>query len=131
MTASNQRTSGIRNDPLRGSIGDFLKEKVHPESDLSFVSAYFTIHAYAALRDSASVNPRPIRRCADGSKMDKYNDLLARAVNVIVHTFRKRTAAGLQTGRDFIIPDKREQAAGSKDFELIPWFAIRSEETDG
>ncbi|MEY4529818.1 MAG: hypothetical protein RLZZ156_539 [Deinococcota bacterium] len=34
----------------RGSVGAFLKEKIHPEVTLSFVSAYFTIYAYNALK---------------------------------------------------------------------------------
>jgi len=54
-----------------------------------------------------------------GAKMDAYSGLLNKAINAIVHTFQKRTAAGLQSGRDFVIPDKREQATGSADFELV------------
>lgn len=42
--------SSIRdNRPARGAVGDFLKSEIQPGSDLSFVSAYFTVHAYAAL----------------------------------------------------------------------------------
>ncbi|MCZ2153560.1 MAG: phospholipase D-like domain-containing protein [Bryobacterales bacterium] len=43
--------SGIRDnrDP-RGSVGDYLREKIQPGSKLSVVSAYFTIYAYEALR---------------------------------------------------------------------------------
>jgi hypothetical protein len=44
---------------------------------------------------------------------------------------QKRTAAGLQSGRDFVIPDKQEQATESSDFELITWLVIKSGETDG
>jgi len=51
MTSSSLRTSGIWDNHHRGSIGDFLKEKILQGSDLSFVSAYFTIYAYAALKD--------------------------------------------------------------------------------
>jgi superfamily II DNA or RNA helicase len=43
-------TSGIRDNYLHGSAGDFIKKSLVPESKLSFVSAYFTIHAFAALR---------------------------------------------------------------------------------
>ncbi len=50
MTSSIQRTSGIRDNHHRGSIGEFLKEKILQDSNLSFVSAYFTIYAYAALK---------------------------------------------------------------------------------
>jgi len=51
MTSSTLKTSGIRDNHHRGSIGDFLKEKILQGSDLSFVSAYFTIYAYATLKD--------------------------------------------------------------------------------
>ncbi|MCH8217521.1 MAG: hypothetical protein IH892_12225, partial [Planctomycetes bacterium] len=37
--------SGIRDNHNRGKIGDFLKEKIKPDSKLSFVSAFFTIYA--------------------------------------------------------------------------------------
>ena len=51
MASSSLNISGIRDNHHRGSSGDFLKEKVLQGSDLSFVSAYFTIYAYAALKD--------------------------------------------------------------------------------
>lgn len=39
--------SGIRdNRPARGTVASFLKEKIRLDSELSFVSAYFTIYAY-------------------------------------------------------------------------------------
>ena len=50
MTSSSLRTSGIWDNHHRGSIGEFLKEKILRGSDLSFVSAYFTIYAYSALK---------------------------------------------------------------------------------
>lgn len=37
------------NRSTRGTVGEFLKSGIQPESALSFVSAYFTVHAYAAL----------------------------------------------------------------------------------
>ena len=43
--------SGIRDNYFHGKAGDFLREVIAPESKLSFVSAYFTIHAYDALRE--------------------------------------------------------------------------------
>jgi len=51
VTSSSLRTSGIWDNHHRGTIGDFLKEKILQGSDLSFVSAYFTIYAYAALKE--------------------------------------------------------------------------------
>ena len=35
----------------RGAVADFLKATIHSGSQLSVVSAYFTIYAYDALRE--------------------------------------------------------------------------------
>lgn len=43
--------SGIRDNYIRGSVGDFLRDKVASNSKLSVVSAYFTIYAYDQLKD--------------------------------------------------------------------------------
>ncbi len=43
--------SGIRDNLKRGTVGDFLKEKIKKGSTLSIVSAYFTIYAFEALKD--------------------------------------------------------------------------------
>ena len=43
--------SGLRDNHTRGSVADFLKAKIRTESELSVVSAYFTIYAYDALKD--------------------------------------------------------------------------------
>lgn len=45
-----QSQSGIRDNLSRGSVGDFLKEKVKAGSKLSVVSAYFTIYAFECLK---------------------------------------------------------------------------------
>ena len=66
------------------------------------------------------------RETGDGEDMKKYSDLLTRAIHAIVRTFQKKTAAGLQSGRNFVIPDKQEQATGASDFELITWLVIKS-----
>ncbi len=44
--------SGIRDNFLGKTVGDFLKDKIEDGSSLSFVSAYFTIYAYHALKES-------------------------------------------------------------------------------
>lgn len=38
------------NRPARGSVGEFLRSKIEPETKLSFVSAYFTVNAFDALK---------------------------------------------------------------------------------
>jgi SNF2 family DNA or RNA helicase len=42
--------SGLRDNHRRGKVGDFLDAKICDSAKLSFVSAYFTLHAYHALR---------------------------------------------------------------------------------
>lgn len=42
--------TGIRDNYLRGKVGDFLREIIRAGSELSVVSAYFTIYAYEALK---------------------------------------------------------------------------------
>ncbi len=43
--------SGIHDNYYRRSVGEFLKTKIRKDADLSFVSAYFTIYAFEALKD--------------------------------------------------------------------------------
>ncbi len=61
----------------------------------------------------------------NGADMSKYDRLLKKAVDSIVRTFQKRTAGGLQSGRDFVIPDKPRQVSGADDFELVTWLVIK------
>jgi len=51
---SDPSSSSIRDNFRRGIVGDFLRAKVQEGSQLSFVSAYFTIYAYQALQRELS-----------------------------------------------------------------------------
>ena len=62
----------------------------------------------------------------NGSDMGAYGKLLERAVDSIASTFRKRVAGGLQSGRDFVIPDQQAQAQETTDFDLITWLVIKA-----
>lgn len=44
-------TSSIKDNHSHGSVGDFLREKIKAGTDLSVVSAFFTIYAYEALKN--------------------------------------------------------------------------------
>jgi SNF2 family DNA or RNA helicase len=44
-------TSGIRDNHTRGIVADFLRSHIKGGSQLSIVSAFFTIYAYEALKD--------------------------------------------------------------------------------
>ena len=62
----------------------------------------------------------------NGSDMSLYNKLLDAAVESIARTFQRRVAAGLQSSRDFVIPNQQEQARETTDFELITWLVIKA-----
>lgn len=42
--------SGIRDNYVRGTVADFLKVNIGDDSRLAVMSAFFTLHAYAALK---------------------------------------------------------------------------------
>jgi len=45
-------TSVIRDNHSHGSVGEFLRQNITPNADISIVSAYFTIYAYHHLKSS-------------------------------------------------------------------------------
>ena len=51
MTSPQILASGIRDNRERGSVGDYLKKHIQTNSQLSIVSAYFTIYAFSHLKD--------------------------------------------------------------------------------
>jgi hypothetical protein len=44
--------SSIRDNHAHGTVGDFLKQAILSNSEVSIVSAYFTIYAYHQLKDN-------------------------------------------------------------------------------
>ena len=48
------KNSGIRDNHYFGKVGDFLNEKIQSHANLRFVSAYFSIFRFEALRESLS-----------------------------------------------------------------------------
>jgi len=45
----------------------------------------------------------------------------------IAKACQKPVAAGLQSGRHFGIPDQREQARETTDFELVAWLVLKTQ----
>lgn len=60
------------------------------------------------------------------ANMSLYNKLLKASVGSIARTFQKRVASGLQSDRDFVIPDQQDQARYTADYELITWLVIKT-----
>ena len=60
-----------------------------------------------------------------GADMKVYDVLLKHAVNSIAATFRNRAAAGLQSGRGFVLPNHQDQVHEKTDLELVTWLVIK------
>ena len=89
------------NRPARGSVGEFLRSQIAPETKLSFVSAYFTVNAYDALKpelDSADSlrflfgEPSFISEI-DSDKHAKKNFRLTEDGLELAHSLAQRPAA--------------------------------------
>ena len=111
--------SGIKDNRGRGSVGEYLTEKILPGSKLLAVSAYFTIYAYEALCRLFD------EQTNNGNNMKHYNELLKNTVDAIVNTFKKKTIHHLLSGRNAILPDQQSQVSETTDFELITWLVIK------
>ena len=60
-----------------------------------------------------------------GQAMDLYNELLAKAVESIERTFRKRAVGQLTGGRGGVLVDQGKQVTQATDFDLITWLVIQ------
>jgi|GEM_PF-2096812 len=130
-------TSGLRDNHSRGKAGDFLRENIVSGSELSFVSAYFTVHAYQALRDeleSASKlrflfgEPSFIRSIEKDGKQSRQFQLADQGLTLANQLSQKKLAqmdAKLLLSRDALLPTRQEQATEDSQFELVTWLVIK------
>ena len=57
--------------------------------------------------------------------MDKYVELLKKAVTEIVHVFRRRGDHRLTTDRSAVIIPRENQINDLESFELVTWLIVR------
>jgi len=93
--------SGIRDNYLHGSAGDFVIKSIVPDAKLSFVSAYFTIHAFDALRKELESiqslrflfgEPRFVRRLDRETKQSRQYNLLEQRLSLGNQLIQRRLA---------------------------------------
>ncbi|HEV8718785.1 MAG TPA: hypothetical protein VGX03_38945 [Candidatus Binatia bacterium] len=58
----------------------------------------------------------------NGADMTRYSELLQKAVESIVHTFKKRALTGLLSGRGGVLVEAGKQVTSTSDFHLITWL---------
>ncbi|MDP2267725.1 MAG: ATP-dependent helicase, partial [Deltaproteobacteria bacterium] len=64
----------------------------------------------------------------DGADMRHYDGLIQKALASIVHTFRRRAATVLLSGRGGILPTASETPDRDQgEFELVTWLVIRQD----
>jgi SNF2 family DNA or RNA helicase len=69
------------------------------------------------------------QRTQDGTDMSHHDDLLRKALASIKHTFQRRSAASLLSGRGALLPTANESpTSSSDDFDLVTWLAIQQPE---
>lgn len=61
-----------------------------------------------------------------GTNMQAYDVLLQKAMASIAATFRKRAAAGLQSGRSFVLPNTQEPVHDKTNLALVTWLVIQT-----
>jgi hypothetical protein len=64
----------------------------------------------------------------NGNDMDKYSELLKKAVAAIVSQFGKKSLSNLFAGRGGKLPDASARVKGPNDFEIVTWLIIKDGE---
>lgn len=105
---------------------------VHDDGTVRFSFAQ-PKEAMLMLRDLAAGEPSAFdklgdafdQRTQDGADMSLYDRLLSRALASIEHTFKRRAAAALLSGRDASLPHSGEVPTSDGDsFDLVTWLVI-------
>ena len=69
------------------------------------------------------------QRTTDGADMSHYDGLLRKALASIEHTFQRRAAASLLSGRGALLPiDAEVPKSNGDDFDLVTWLVILQSE---
>ena len=69
------------------------------------------------------------RGTKDGGDMSHYDGLLRKVLNSIEHTFQRRAAASLLSGRNGLLPTTAETPESKgDDFDLVTWLVILQSE---
>ena len=61
----------------------------------------------------------------NGKDMEKYNQLLEKAIRSCARSFQKRAIGNLLSGRGGVLPKREKQVDDKTDFELITWLVIK------
>ena len=64
---------------------------------------------------------------SSGYDMEKYDNLLEKAIHEITKTFKKRSIGALISSRSGRLPTQSQQVKSADDFELITWLIIKEQ----
>ena len=79
------------------------------------------IHPYNALCDQFDTETK------QGNDMHIVDDMLKKALQSIIKTFRRRAAASAGSGRTALFPKKEDQVSEDSEFDLVTWLVIKEQ----
>jgi SNF2 family DNA or RNA helicase len=125
--------SGIPSESAKlNPLAPYYLVYVHDDGTVRFSFAQ-PKEAMLLLRDLAAGEPVAFEQLCDlfdqrtnnGADMSLYNNLLAKALASIEHTFQKRAASSLLSNRAALLPSATETPTSNGDeFDLVTWLVI-------
>jgi hypothetical protein len=125
--------SGNGSDSTRlNPLAPYYLVYVHDDGTVRFSFAQ-PKESMLLLRDLAAGEPAAFeklcdhfdQRTLDGSDMSHYDGLMRKALASIEHTFQRRAAASLLSGRAALLPTAADVPTSSgDDFDLVTWLVI-------
>lgn len=125
---SGKPTDSARLNPL----APYYLVYVHDDGTVRFSFAQ-PKESILLLRDLAAEEPVAFEQLSDlfdhgtkdGADMSQYDEILTKALASIEHTFQKRAAASLLSGRGALLPAAAEApTSDGSDFDLVTWLVI-------
>ena len=107
------------------AAGALLAFYLHQEVKQEVLSQFSEAQLQIARQTVGQIDSYFDARTQDGADMSYYNGLIQKALASIEHTFRRRAATGLLSGRGGLLPTASETPdATNGQFELITWLVI-------
>jgi SNF2 family DNA or RNA helicase len=117
-------------------LAPFYLVYVHDDGTVRFSFAQ-PKESIVLLRDLAAGEPAAFEKLCDlfdahtkdGADMSHYDGLLRKALESIEHTFQRRAAASLLSGRNALLPTTQETPTSiGSDFDLVTWLVLLQQE---
>lgn len=118
--------SGIKDNRKRGSVGEYLKNYIEKDSELLFLSAYFTVYAYEQLKGKLNTINSMKFLFGEPTFIKQENILESRSFKIDTLEMEKREKSTNDTiSHGISLDDRLRQSAISK--ECVEWIKEKVE----